>query len=82
MTHRYLFDSHSLLAFFQKKKGAEIVAKIMEKAMAQQMDRLVCLINLGEIIYITKRNFGDTKKLVVAFCICLIMEALVLNTDD
>ena len=65
MTPRYLFDSHSLLAFFQKEKGAEIVAKIMEKAITQQMDRLICLINLGEIIYITKRNFGDTKKLEV-----------------
>ncbi len=65
MTYRYLFDSHSLLAFFQREKGAEIVAKIIEQAMAQQMDRLICLINLGEIIYITKRNFGDTKKLEV-----------------
>ncbi len=65
MTPRYLFDSHSLLAFFQKEKGAEIVAKIMEKAITKQMDRLICLINLGEIIYITKRNFGDTKKLEV-----------------
>jgi len=65
MTHRYLFDSHSLLAFFQREKGAEIVAKIIEKAMSQQMDRLICLINLGEIIYIIKRNFGDTKKLEV-----------------
>ena len=65
MTHRYLFDSHSLLAFFQKEKGAETVAKILEYAIAEELDRLICLINLGEIIYITKRNFGDMKKLEV-----------------
>ena len=65
MTKRYVFDSHSFLAFFQKEDGAETVARILEKAIAQQMDRFICLINLGEIIYITKRNFGDIKKLEV-----------------
>lgn len=33
MTLRYLFDSHSLLAFFQKEKGSETVAKILENAI-------------------------------------------------
>ena len=63
MTSSYLFDSHALLSFFQKEKGAEAVAKIMGKALKQQLDRLICIINLGEIIYMTKRRFGDNKKL-------------------
>lgn len=50
MKSRYLFDSHTLLAFFQKEEGAEVVAKTMRKALKQQLDRLICLINLGEII--------------------------------
>ena len=29
------------------------------------MERLICVINLGEILYVTKRRFGDTKKLEV-----------------
>ncbi len=63
MPSSYLFDSHALLLFFQKEKGAEAVAKIMGKAQKQQLDRFICVINLGEIIYMTKRRFGDNKKL-------------------
>lgn len=65
MTSKYLFDSHALLAFFQKEKGAEIVAKILRKALKQRLDRLICVINLGEIIYMTKRQFGNNKKLEI-----------------
>jgi len=62
MTSGYLFDSHALLAFFQKEKGAGIVAKVLRNAEKQGLNRLICVINLGEIIYMTKRRFGDQKK--------------------
>ena len=65
MTSPYLFDSHALLAFFQNEEGAEIVAEILQRAMKEGLDRLICVINLGEIIYVTKRRFGDSKKLEV-----------------
>ena len=65
LTSRYLFDSHALLAFFQKEKGADVVSKILRKALKQGMDRLICVINLGEIIYMTKRRFGDNKKMEI-----------------
>ena len=65
MMSSYLFDSHALLAFFQREIGADIVARILRKSMNQGLDRLICVINLGEIIYITKRRFGDVKKLEV-----------------
>jgi len=58
MTSGYLFDSHALLAFFQNEIGATIVCKILQKTRKEHIDRLVCIINLGEIIYITKRMFG------------------------
>ena len=48
---------------FQDEKGAGVVAKILDEAKKQQLDRLICIINLGEIIYMTKRRFGDYKKL-------------------
>ena len=63
MTTRYLFDSHALLTFFQKEKGAHHVAKTLRNAITKGLDRLICVINLGEIIYITKRHFGDAKKI-------------------
>jgi ribonuclease VapC len=65
MTSGYLFDSHALLAFFQKEKGAEIVANILRKSMEQRLDQLISVINLGEIIYMTKRRFGDQKKVEI-----------------
>ena len=65
MTYRYLFDSHALLAFFQNEEGAEVVAEIMRKAEEESLDRLICVINLGEIVYVIKRRFGDTKKLEI-----------------
>ena len=65
MTSPYLFDSHALLAFFQNEEGAEIVAEILQRSMQKGLDRLICVINLGEIIYVTKRCFGDSKKLEV-----------------
>ena len=65
MTSRYKFDSHALLAFFQREEGAEIVGDILLMALKQKLERLICVINLGEIIYITKRRFGDEKKLEV-----------------
>jgi predicted nucleic acid-binding protein len=65
MTPPYLFDSHALLAFFQNEEGAEVVAEILQRAMKKGLDRLICVINLGEIIYVTKRLFGDSKKLEV-----------------
>ena len=65
MTSSYLFDSHALLAFFQEEKGTEVVAKILRRALKQRLDRLICVINLGEIIYMTKRRFGDNKKVEI-----------------
>lgn len=65
MTSGYLFDSHALLAFFQNEKGSKVVYNILQDSRKQQLDRLVCVINLGEIIYVTKRHFGDEKKLEI-----------------
>jgi predicted nucleic acid-binding protein len=65
MTSSYLFDSHALLAFFQNETGAETVAGILRKAMKLGDEKFICLINLGEILYMTKRRFGDTKKMQV-----------------
>jgi predicted nucleic acid-binding protein len=65
MTAGYLFDSHALLAFFQKEKGAETVAKILRESVEKRLDQLISVINLGEIIYMTKRRFGDQKKVEI-----------------
>ena len=65
MKSGYLFDSHALLAFFQNEKGSKIVYDILQQSREQNIDRMICVINLGEIIYLTKKRFGDSKKLEI-----------------
>lgn len=60
-----LFDSHALLKFFQKESGHEKVARLLDHAAKTKMQKFLCAVNLGEIIYTTKRTFGDQKKIEV-----------------
>ena len=61
----YIFDSHALLNFFQKEKGHEKVIRLLEEIKRTGAEKYINAINLGEIIYSTKREFGDQKKLEV-----------------
>ena len=61
----YIFDSHALLKFFQKEKGHEKVVHLLEEIKKTGTTKYINAINLGEIIYSTKREFGDQKKLEV-----------------
>ena len=61
----YLFDSHALLAFFQNETGSNVVYGILGKCREQHLDRLICIINLGEVVYMTKKHFGEEKKLEI-----------------
>ncbi len=60
-----LFDSHALLKFFQKEPGHEQVVRLLDLAHRTRSQKLLCAINLGEIIYATKRTFGDQKKIEI-----------------
>lgn len=59
----FIFDSHALLKFFQKEKGFEKVVRLLEEIKMAGVVKYINAINLGEIIYSTKREFGDQKKL-------------------
>ncbi len=61
----YLFDSYAVLNFFQKEKGYEKVVHILEQADKAKTVKYINVVNLGEIIYATKREFGDLKKIEV-----------------
>jgi ribonuclease VapC len=58
-----LFDSHALLKLFQKEAGHEKVARILSQATRPGTPKYMNAINLGEIVYTTKRAFGDQKKI-------------------
>jgi ribonuclease VapC len=61
----FIFDSHALLKLFQKEKGYEKVSQLLEETKRSGADKFLNVINLGEIVYATKREFGDQKKLEV-----------------
>jgi predicted nucleic acid-binding protein len=61
----FIFDSHALLKFFQKEKGYEKVVHLLEEIRKTGVVKYINAINLGEIIYSTKKEFGDQKKLEV-----------------
>lgn len=61
----FLFDSHTLLKFFQKEEGYEKILRLLEDIKEAGLTKYINAINLGEIIYLTKREFGDQKKLEV-----------------
>jgi ribonuclease VapC len=61
----FIFDSHALLKFFQKEKDYEKVVHLLEEIKRAGVTKYINAINLGEIIYATKREFGDQKKLEV-----------------
>ena len=59
----FVFDSQALLKFFQKEKGYERILHLLEEIKKTGATKYINAINLGEIIYPTKREFGDQKKL-------------------
>jgi predicted nucleic acid-binding protein len=61
----YIFDSHALLKFFQKEKGYEKIIRLLEEIRKTGAQKYINAINLGEIIYSTKKEFGDQKKVEV-----------------
>jgi ribonuclease VapC len=61
----FIFHSHALLKFFQKEKGYEKVVHLLEDIRKSGTTKYINAINLGEIIYSTKKEFGDQKKLEV-----------------
>jgi ribonuclease VapC len=60
-----LFDSHALLKLFQGEAGHEKVVRMLTQAMRLGTPIYLNAINLGEIVYSTKRAFGDQKKIEV-----------------
>lgn len=61
----FVFDSHALLKFFQKEKGHEKVLHLLEEIKKTGAAKYINAINLGEVIYTIKREFGDQKKIEV-----------------
>ena len=58
---RYVLDSYALIAYSRGEKGAEKVAEIIDDGLNEKAELFLCVINWGEVCYITLRNF-DIKR--------------------
>lgn len=57
----YVLDAFALLALFKEERGADIVASLLEGAKEGRARVLMCVVNLGEVVYRTLREYGEQR---------------------
>ena len=61
MADVYVLDSFALISYLEKGKGAKKVKEILSQAEKGRNRVLLCIVNLGEVYYITYRRYGPDK---------------------
>ena len=56
-----VLDSYALLAYFEKEEGWDTVAQVLADAAADRCRLCGCVVNWGEVLYITERVYGADK---------------------
>jgi ribonuclease VapC len=56
-----VLDSYALLAYFEKEAGWDTVAELLTDAAADRYVLQCCVVNWGEVLYITERA-APTKR--------------------
>ena len=57
----FILDSFALLAFLQGEAGMGRVQEALEAAQKNRAQVMMCIINLGEVLYIIEREKGLAK---------------------
>ena len=57
----YVLDSYALLAYFEAEPGGEQVSRLLEVAKEGKCHLYMCVVNLGEVVYIVERERGLPK---------------------
>lgn len=61
VTGDYVLDSYAILAYFEAEPGSEQVRRLLEAAKEGKCRLYVCVVNLGEVVYIVERERGLPK---------------------
>jgi ribonuclease VapC len=56
-----VLDSYAILAYFEKEEGWNTVAQLLADAAADRCALCGCVVNWGEVLYITERVYGADK---------------------
>lgn len=57
----YVLDAFALLSWLKKEPGADTVVSLLRQANKGQVKLLMCIVNLGEVIYKTLREYGQQR---------------------
>ena len=57
----YVLDSFAILAYLGDEEGADKVELLIENAERDKIRLFMCYVNLGEVYYITAREFGTVR---------------------
>jgi predicted nucleic acid-binding protein len=57
----YVLDSYALLAYLGGEPGSKRVAEFFESAREGKVRLIMCVVNLGEVMYIIERELGLPK---------------------
>ena len=74
----YLLDSYALLAYLEDESGKTRVQELLTMAQKGRCRVVMCLVNLGEVLYITERERG----LPLAQRVLALVESLPLELLD
>jgi predicted nucleic acid-binding protein len=74
----YVLDSYALLVYLNDEPGRERVEDVLSQAEQHECRIVMCLINLGEVLYITERRRGLFK----ARQVLALVESLPLDVLD
>ncbi|MCL4417452.1 MAG: type II toxin-antitoxin system VapC family toxin [Actinobacteria bacterium] len=55
----YVLDSYAILVYFQgEEKGSDFIRSLFEKASERKYALYLCVVNLGEVLYIIEKKMG------------------------
>ncbi len=57
----FMLDSFALMAYLSGESGKKRVEEVLFRAQKQEWIALLCVINLGEVLYMTERRRGLVK---------------------
>ena len=57
----YVLDSYALLAYLEAEAGSDRVSQLLEVAEKGRTHLYMCVVNLGEVLYIVERERGLSR---------------------
>ncbi|MBI1819724.1 MAG: type II toxin-antitoxin system VapC family toxin, partial [Nitrospirae bacterium] len=60
-----VFDSHPLLAYFEKEEGWERIAELFQEGVEGKYQILFSVVNWGEVYYAVLREYGEKEAIQI-----------------